>query len=146
MRRESGMALIEMAATMAIMATVLSVGALYLKPMAAPLQTAADSLEGTLRGARAKGMATTSAYRVRPLGSQRILAETAARCSSTLWTTDPVLDTELPEGVTMTSSSWSVCFSGRGTSSDNLTIDLWHADHGSRQVEVMLGGTTRVLR
>jgi len=140
------MALIELAATMAILATAVSVGAVYLKPMAAPLQTAADSVEGTLRGARAKGMATTSAYRVRPVGSQRLLAETAASCSATSWTADPRLETELPEGVTMTTSGWSVCFSGRGTSNNNLMIALWHPDHGTRRVEVMLGGTTRVLR
>ena len=51
----------------------------------------------------------------------------------------------LPEDVAITESGWSVCFSRRGISSANLTLTLTHPDHRSRQVEVLLGGLTRVI-
>ena len=44
----------------------------------------------------------------------------------------------------MTDSAWVVCFNARGISSNNLTVTLSHPDRGSRQVEVLLGGATRV--
>ena len=51
----------------------------------------------------------------------------------------------LPQGVTLTDTSWSVCFSSRGISSDNVVLTLQHDVYGSEQVEVLLGGTTRVV-
>jgi hypothetical protein len=51
----------------------------------------------------------------------------------------------LPDGVTLADTGWSVCFSSRGISSDNVVITLQHDVYGSEQVEVLLGGTTRVV-
>jgi hypothetical protein len=45
----------------------------------------------------------------------------------------------------MSSTSWQVCFSSRGVSGNNTTVTLQHPSNGSRRVEVLVGGTTRVL-
>jgi hypothetical protein len=52
---------------------------------------------------------------------------------------------ELPEGVSVESDTWVVCFSSRGVSADNQVIRLQHSQYGSLGVEVLLGGTTRVV-
>jgi hypothetical protein len=46
----------------------------------------------------------------------------------------------------MTPSSWTACFSSRGISSTGLTIELSHTQYGTRRVEILVGGTTRVLK
>ena len=70
---------------------------------------------------------------------------TAANCSATTWTSDPDVQLELHDGVTFADTSWTVCFSSRGISDTNLVITLSHPHSGTRDVELLLGGTTRVL-
>ena len=53
---------------------------------------------------------------------------------------------DLPQGVTLTDTSWNVCFSSRGISDGNVVIKLQHDRYGSTGVEVLVGGTTRVLQ
>jgi hypothetical protein len=53
------------------------------------------------------------------------------------------MDLELPAGVTLSSTDWSVCFNSRGTASDNVTLVLQHPDHASQTLEILLGGALR---
>ena len=48
------------------------------------------------------------------------------------------------EDVTVEESGWSVCFSRRGVSDANTVLTVTHPEYASRQVEVLLGGLTRV--
>jgi hypothetical protein len=73
------------------------------------------------------------------------MVESAATCSDTTWTTDGDLRLELPGGVTMNDTTWSVCFSSRGISLNNITVTLVHTKYGTRDIEVLLGGTTRII-
>jgi hypothetical protein len=52
---------------------------------------------------------------------------------------------DLPEGVSLAATNWTVCFGSRGISNDNVSITLEHGEFGAIQVEVLVGGTTRVL-
>ena len=90
-------------------------------------------------------MATTSAYRIVPDGAGRLLTEHADRCGDVSWTSEPGNALDLPDEVTLSDTDWTVCFGRRGLSTDNLTLTLVHPEYGSRQIEVLLGGTTRVL-
>jgi len=143
-RHESGISLVELLAVLAIIGLGIGAASLYLKPMEAPLDAAADMVEGTLRAARLKAMATTSGYRVSPNGGGSLTVEQAPSCSAASWSADPGLALTLPDGVGMTALDWSVCFSSRGVANSNVTIRLTHSEYGSREVEVLLGGTTRI--
>jgi len=145
MNMESGMSLVELMAILAIAGLALSATGLYLAPAAAPLETATHVVEGFFREARLRAIATTSAYRVRPSGPYQITSEYANSCSDTTWTASDTPDIDLKNGVSMPDTSWSVCFSSRGISSGNVILTLSHSDFGTRQIEVLLGGTTRVL-
>jgi hypothetical protein len=90
-------------------------------------------------------MATTSAHRVSPSDASNLAVEYANTCSDTTWTTDGNMELKLPDGVTMSDTSWSVCFSSRGISLNNVTVTLGHTKYGTRDIEVLLGGTTRIL-
>lgn len=146
MRRQSGMTLIEVVAVLAIAGLALGAASLYLRPVEAPLHSGAAIVEGALRAARLKAMASTSAYRVSPDGASGLRAESATSCSAATWSDDPALTFELPEGVTLSSTAWSVCFGSRGIADANTTIALEHPEFGSISVEVLLGGATRVTR
>lgn len=145
MSGQRGMTLIELLAALAVLAIALVVVAMNLLPVASPVDTSTALLEGVFREARLNAIATMSSYRVTPGSTNRLRAEKGASCSATSWTADASLDTTLPTGVTMSPSSWSVCFSSRGISTNNVVVTLAHATYGSRRVEVLFGGTSRVL-
>ena len=137
--------MIELLTVMALIGVVAGVYSLYLRPMEARLDTAASHLESQLRSARLKAMATTSSYRVAPLTDAVVIAQWAPTCSASDWTLDRRLELELPRGVRLASTDWSVCFSSRGMTDVNASVTVTYPDYGTRQVEVFLGGATRVV-
>ena len=145
MSRQAGASLLETLVVVAIIALFVAVTLANLKPAEAPLQTGTRLVEAFILQARSSAIATTSAYRVVPDGAGQLLTEYASSCNDLTWTREPGGSLELPDEVTMTDTDWTVCFGRRGLSSANLTVTLVHPEFGSRQVEVLLGGTTRVL-
>jgi hypothetical protein len=117
----------------------------YLRPIEAPLQVGSTALEGYFRQARGRALATTSAYRVSASTVRLLQAEYAKNCAEASWTPDPKLQLQLPPGVTLASTSWSICFNNRGLADANLQVTLKHPEEGSQQVEVLRGGAARVM-
>lgn len=143
--RDRGSSLVELLVVLAITAIAVGAASLYLRPFEAPVLTAAAELEGLLRQARARALATTSACRVMPVGANALRIECAASCAATTWTGEPGRSLELPNGVIMINTGWEACFNSHGLSSANLKITLVHHEYRSRQVEVLLGGAARVI-
>jgi prepilin-type N-terminal cleavage/methylation domain-containing protein len=143
---EAGVTLLELIVVLAILSLSVTAVALNLEPLGTPLQAGASLVESFMREARLNAIATTSAYRVKPTASDRLGAETADSCDASTWTTDPSMRINLPKDVDLSSTSWSVCFTSRGISTDNIKIQLLHDLYGSAGIEVMLGGTTRVVQ
>jgi prepilin-type N-terminal cleavage/methylation domain-containing protein len=139
------MSLLEVLMVLAVMGIALGAAGLYLRPMEAPLEVAATDLEGIMRQSRARALATTSAYRVSAVSNRVARGEFAANCAATTWTGDPDLVVELPREVTMTDTSWSVCFNSRGLSDANVVLTVTHPVSGSLRIEVLRGGAARVL-
>ncbi len=135
----------ELLAILALCGILLGISSLGLLRMEAPLDSGALMLDAALRQARVKAMATTAAYQVSPLDDTRLVASFADLCSATVWTLDPKLAVRLPEGVTLSDTTWGICFSGRGQADSNTVLTLQHPETGTRQVEVLVGGMTRVL-
>jgi Tfp pilus assembly protein FimT len=144
-RQQSGASLLELLAVLAIVGIAVMVMALNLRPAEAPVQTAARLVEGFILQARSTAIATTSAYRVMPDGEKRLTVDYAGECDDATWTPEPHSVLELPRDVTMSDTGWSVCFTRRGISTANVIVTLSHPDRGSSQVEVLLGGGTRVI-
>jgi len=141
--KSAGVTFPEVLVVMAILGLVAGAATLYLKPLEAPVVTAAHLVEALVKQTRAKSMSTTSSYRVRPFTAEELVVEYAASCSAVAWTLDPRMDLDLPRGVTMSESGWSVCFNSRGTASDNVTLVLDHADYRAQKLEILMGGAVR---
>lgn len=141
---ERGATLAELLVVLAVMAVALSVAFLDVRRMEAPLQTGVGLFQSFVRQARARAMATTSAVQISPGDASRLRAGSAANCAATSWTPEPSIRAEMPDRVTLDPTSWSVCFDSRGIADSNVVVTLSHADFGSRRVEILLGGGTRV--
>ena len=146
MRQQAGIGLVEMLVVLAITGIALGAAAMYLQPAEVPLETGANLLEGSFRQARLRAIATTSAFRVQPASSGVLATQSSTSCTGTTWTTETGLNVALPSGVTITDTTWAVCFSSRGVSTDNTTVTLQHPKYGTIDVEVLIGGTTRVIK
>jgi hypothetical protein len=145
MKRDRGSSLGELLVVLAIIGLSVGIAAMNLRPMETPLQTGAALLEAVFHQARLQAIATTSAFRVIPAGSSQLRAEYADSCMDTTWSPEPSLRVEFPDGVSQSPTTWSVCFSSRGISTNNVVVTLSHPQYGQRRIEVLLGGTTRVL-
>ncbi len=139
------MTLVELLATLAVLGITLGISALYLTPFEGRMENGLALTESFLRQGRSSAIATTSAYRIRPSSSNELIAETAVNCAASTWTADSSMNLELPTGVSYTSTGWSVCFSARGMTPTNTRIELYESGSGNKEIEVLLGGTTRVL-
>jgi prepilin-type N-terminal cleavage/methylation domain-containing protein len=143
--KQDGTSLVEVLVVLALLGLIVAGAVVRFEAAATPVRAGALEVAGFFRQARARALATTSAYRVFADSDRLLAAEWAASCTAPSWTSDPALALELTEGVRLGATAWTVCFSSRGTSADNVTVSVTHPEYGSRQIEVMLGGSTRIL-
>ena len=139
------MTLVELLVVLALMGIAVAATALYFAPFEAPVESSATQLASFFRMSRARAMATTTAYRVVPDGTDGVRTLTAPTCSATTWTPDAERTLSFADDVTLANTSWMVCFNSRGVSSNNVTVTLQSPDYGSEQVEVLLGGSAGVV-
>ena len=142
---ESGVTLVELLAVLALIGTLVVIATLTVAPMEDPLRAGSQQVEGLIRQTRARAAATMTVHRVRPLFNGLLVVEHAAACSSGSWTADPQFDLTLPNGVTLTDTSWSICFGSRGTAMANQTLTLTDVESRSQQLEILMGGVVRWL-
>ena len=138
-----GTSFVELMVVMAVMSLLVGCLSLFLAPMEGRLDGAARSTEAFFRQARVTAMATTSAYRIRPADSTTMIVETAGSCGAASWIVDDTLVLDLPRGIVLDDTGWTLCYGSRGTASANLLIGLQDEDGAMRDIEVLRGGTTR---
>jgi prepilin-type N-terminal cleavage/methylation domain-containing protein len=143
-RAASGVTLPELLVALVILGITLGIGALYLRPAAAPLKSGAEMVEAIFKQARTKAMATTTVHRVRPIDERSLVVEYAAACSSEAWTLDPRMDLALPAEVELATTEWSACFTSRGITTENFVVTLEHGE-ADQSLELLLGGSVRWL-
>lgn len=141
-RCSSGFSLVELLMVLSIMAIGLSIAALNLRPLGAPLKSAANGVAGTFRQARTKAMSTTSAYRITPSSNTRLIVETAKRCNSGAsdWVETPKYSFDLEENITLGETDWQLCFTSRGTlgagSANGQNVQVIDPKNANRQITV----------
>lgn len=142
MHKPKGLTLVEVLVTLALLGIAFSILALNLRPFYDPLSDAVSRTEGFLKQARAKAMATTSAYRVSLSGGEWSTAY-AGTCKSGSFTPDPSLRVTLPEGITATLTGGNaLCFTSRG-----LLVVLGGSGTGEPAITLRDGrGRVRTLR
>lgn len=135
----------ELVAVVGVMTLLLLIAVSNLKELNRPLLNGTAHVTSYLKQVRAKALTATSAYEIYPLSPTELRARFANSCNATEFTDDPLLTLTMPDGAVIVESEWTVCFNSRGLASDNVTISVQDLDLQQRQVEVLLGGSVRVM-
>lgn len=145
-RRVAGFTLFEMLLVLALTSILSYIGVSGLKNLASPIQDATTSTVSFLKVVRARALATTSSYTVYPISSTRLGTRYSASCEDDplTMTTDSTLLLQFPAGASLESTSWTVCFTARGLAFDDATLAI-NGTGGTRKLEVLLGGSVRVI-
>ncbi len=143
-RCDSAFSLIEVMATLCVVAVIMGIGFTYIRDFENRSQTGALEASRFLKQVRVRAMASTLAYTVIPATTSRLTVSTAANCHEVPSAGDDSLILNLPERVILDSISWSICFNSRGLPDDNMTFSLTDDKDITQTVEVMLGGGIRV--
>jgi prepilin-type N-terminal cleavage/methylation domain-containing protein len=141
---ESGFTIVELLVTFAIISVLSGIAVMNLNALSNSSENAAASLVGLLKQARARAIASTSAYFVVPISSTSIVTRSGTTCSDASPVDDPTLTLQLASGATLGSTSWSVCFTSRGLSDSNTEIVVNDIHSHSLTVEVFLGGGVQI--
>jgi prepilin-type N-terminal cleavage/methylation domain-containing protein len=141
---QQGFSLLETLVTLMLGVIVSNIVVSNLKQLDNPLQNGVAQVTGFIKGVRARAISQTIAYKIQPTSLGRLSASFAPTCSAATFTTDPSLGLVLPNTTRFTNTTWSICFTSRGLSTENSTIQL---RDGStvRTLETMLGGGVREL-
>ncbi len=140
---EKGFSVLEVMVSVAMLSVLSGMALFQMKDTIKPAQNAASQIVAEVKQARAKALATTYAYRLRATSSTQIVAEYATNCSAAAFTADSALTLNLPKGVTMSSTAWTVCFSSRGTSTTSANITVTDSQM-SRTVQIAMGGGVQI--
>jgi len=143
--QSKGFTLLEMMVVLSMIGIITGMAAYQLKQLDNPAQTSAAEVMTFLKKSRAKALASTYAYRVRPKSnSTELETHYAISCSSTTFTLDSNLSLQLPDTASFGSNSWSLCFEPRGTLATSQDI-LISDPKQSVTVQVAMGGGMRKI-
>lgn len=142
--KEKGFSLLEILIALLLSAILAGMAMFNARALYHSSSGAAESFVAFLKAARSKAMATTSTYTVVPVTSSTIKATVSTSCSSTEQEDDSELVLNLEGGATLGETNWSICFTSRGTSNSSAILSISDT-HGTKQVQIVLGGGTRIL-
>lgn len=140
---EAGITILELIVVFAMIALLFGIAAPNLAELDRPLEDGSAALRGFVKQTRAKAIASTSAYTITPTSASRIETQVSTTCGGTQ-TAEPKLFLELPKGVGMLSTSWSLCFSSRGFANNNVQVTLQDDELSTKVIEVFLGGAVEL--
>ncbi len=140
---QAGVSMIELLAVVAITGLVV-VGVAWTsgESVSGGLKAGTDQIRTITRIARTYAMSTTTPHRVVPIDETTIAIEWGGPCDdgSATWTALDNEVYELPRGVELETTSWSVCFTTRGWTTDEHDLLLLEGN-SSQELSVLLGGS-----
>lgn len=144
MKKENGFTLLEMMVVLGIMTILTGIAVLNLKKFDQASSNAANQIASLIKSSRSYGMTSTVTVQIKPISSTAISVTSAATCAATIRTTIPELSYNLPDGATLSSTTWSLCYTSRGLSRESINIQLTDRSR-TKTVQVTLGGGIRVI-
>jgi type IV fimbrial biogenesis protein FimT len=139
----SGFTLLEVLMVLSITTVLMGIAVFNFRALENPADNGAALVAGYLRKARAKAMASTSAYTISPSTSTILVATSGTTCNATTQTSDPEMNLELPSGATFAAVGWSLCYGSRGIANNSVDIQVSDAST-SRVVQAVLGGGVKI--
>lgn len=141
---ESGFSLLELLTVLGLLAIVTGIAASNLKQLENPLADASFQISQFFRLVRSRAIAQTLSIKLEVQDSSNIIASSADSCIDTTWTSISDLSLTLPDGASLTNTSWTACFSQRGLSDSNLIFQVQDQGGQTRTIELALGGGVRI--
>ena len=143
---QSGFTLVNMLTTLSLIAILSAIAISDLKEVNSPLVDSSFQITHFLREARSKAMSKTVTVKVSPISAYSIKAEQGNSCSPTETFTplSPTMQSNLPNGASLTDTTWEICFTKRGLASQSSLFLIQDEEGQTRTVEVALGGASRI--
>ncbi len=145
MYRERGFTLFELVAALGLTLILSAIAVSRIGELANPLLSGTAQLSSFLKQTRAKALSTTSAYTVYASSGTTLRARVGTSCTDASPTLDPYLTLVLPQGSQLLSTGWTICFNSRGFANSSLNISVQDDDGQTRMIEIVQGGSVRVL-
>ena len=133
----------ELVVALSLMGILMMIATFDYRTLENDVQHSAQLMQGFLKKARAKALASTRSYTVAPLSSTRIVATYGNRCDD-VQENDETLQLDLPSGAYLPNTEWSVCFTARGLSLDSADVAVTDGAI-TKTVQIVLGGGVRIL-
>lgn len=139
----AGFSMMELLVSICIIGIVVATAVSNLKELNDPLSNAGFAVGHYLRLARSRAISQTLAIQVAPVSATVISASSSDSCENDM---TPMTDlaVELPTGTRIADLDWSICFTPRGFSPENVLFEIIADDGNRKTVEISLGGGARV--
>ena len=144
-KSQAGFTILELIVTLSLALIIGGIAVPQMSKLNSASHNAADLIASFSKQVRARSIASTAAYRMKPSGNSRIITEYSTSCSSTTWSEDSKNKLILPSNTYLLDSTWDLCFNSRGFPDGNLDILIRDQNGNRKTIEIMLGGATRVL-
>lgn len=145
MLNEKGFSMVELIVVLGAMSIMALTAISDVKTLDNSLSSTSNGLLGYLKVARTKAVGTTQAYNIIASGPYSVRAEVASSCDSATWTADPTHSYDLPSGVSLVSTTFSVCFGPRGFTDGSEDIELTDGSQ-LHTLEVFQAGAVRLVK
>ncbi len=139
---QKGITLLELLTVLTVLSIMVAVAIPNIKVLDDPLKNATSSSLIFLQLARAKAISRTQYARVYPAFNNQIITAFGSDCDSAT-DIDPSVQYNFPQGASLSSTLWSVCFTPRGFSQTNTSFEINNLAERASVVEVSLGGGAR---
>ena len=139
----AGFSILELLVTFSIAAGLSGIAIYNMHALRQPAAEAAANTVGFVKRTRAKALATTHAYTIRPLTEDLLITTYAKNCHAAKQDLDDSLTLTLPEGAEFATTEWSICFSSRGVSEGSVNVNIKDDDQ-TKKIQIAAGGGARV--
>lgn len=144
-----GFTLIELLIVVAVLAILLGIAALDVRPLSNDARIAASDFVGAARLARSRAMGTTSSHRLVVADEARVRVESALKCTdpTEAWVIQPELGAEFRSSTSMIDVAPDevlACYDPRGIASASPAVTFRDGRGRTAVVDIFAGGNVEI--
>ena len=142
-RSENGLSIFELLVVLFIISLMSATVVSNIKEINRPLTDASFEITHFLRLSRSRAISQTLYMKVSPLSLYKLVVASGSSCAAATTTVND-LSLTLPNDTSLTSTSWSVCFTPRGLVNETVSFDIIDEESHRKTVQIALGGGVQI--